>query len=64
LLENPKDARAAYLEARHFPKVQEGSDVLHNLSEDLGQRVDLLKKHPEKAEQLREMLRQARSKRN
>jgi hypothetical protein len=65
LLENPKDSsRADYLEANHFPKVQEGSDVLYNLPEDLGQRGDLLKKYPEKAEQLREMLRQVRSERN
>ena len=65
LLENPKDtSRADYLAANHFPKVQEGSEVLYNLSEDLGQRVDLLKKYPEKAEQLREMLRQVRSKKN
>ncbi len=64
LLDKPKDGRADYLAANHFPKVQKGSEVLFNLSEDLGQRVDLLKKYPEKAEQLREMLRQARSKRN
>ena len=65
LLENPKvSKRADYLKANRFPKIQEGSDVLHNLSEDLGQRVDLLKKYPQKAEQLREMLHQARSKRN
>ena len=65
LLENPKDtSRKDYLAANKFPKVQEGSEVLYNLSEDLGQRVDLLKKHPEKAEQLRDMLRQARSERN
>lgn len=65
LLENPKDSKKAdYLKANRFPKIQEGSDVLYNLSEDLGQRVDLLKKYPEKAEQLREMLRQVRSKSN
>ena len=65
LLENPKDSsRADYLEANHFPKVQEGSEVFYNLSEDLGQRVDLLKEYPEKAEQFREMLRQARSETN
>ena len=65
LLENPKvSKRADYLKANRFPKIQEGSDVLYNLSEDIGQRVDLLKKYPEKTEQLREMLRQARSERN
>ena len=65
LLENPKDSKKAdYLKANRFPKIQEGSDVLYNLSEDLGQRVDLLKKYPEKAEQLHEILHQARSKRN
>jgi len=65
LLENPKDtSRADYMKANQFPKVQKGSEVLYNLSEDLGQRVDLLKKYPEKAEQLPEMLCQARSERN
>jgi arylsulfatase A len=65
LLENPKvSKRADYLKANRFPKIEEGSDVLYNLSEDIGQRVDLLKKYPEKAEQLREILHQARSKRN
>jgi len=65
LLENPKvSKRVDYLKAKRFPKIQEGSDVLYNLSEDIGQRVDLLKKYPEKAEQLPEMLCQARSERN
>ena len=65
LLENPKvSKRADYLKANRFPMIKEGSDVLYNLSEDLGQRVDFLKKYPEKAAQLREILHQARSKRN
>jgi arylsulfatase A-like enzyme len=65
LLENPQDSkRADYLAANKFPKVQEGSEVLYNLSEELGQRFDLLKEYPEKAAQLREILHQARSKKN
>jgi hypothetical protein len=65
LLENPKDrSREEYLKANRFPKIQKESEVIYNLSEEVGQRVDLLKEYPEKAAQLREMLRQARSERN
>jgi arylsulfatase A len=65
LLENPGDkSRKDYMKAKQFPKVQKGSEVLYNLSEDIGQRVDLMKKYPEKAAQLREILRQAKSEAN
>ena len=65
LLENPKDrSREEYLKANRFPKIQKESEVIYNLSEEVGQRVDLLKEYPEKAAQLREILRQVRSERN